>query len=540
MKLFGVIKKSVLLADNRDHEILRAGRKALAENGFSEGDIAFYADRVIGVLNDYAAHFGEGKEIEYIFGKRFGRLEVNIFIPGEKYDLFEQGKDSGRRRFERIVNLNLNTHAPFIGYTYLMGRNTVTGYIPLNHDKRSFLRDPTLWGAVLGLLVGLICLHLPQEVNQFIINDVMDPVYKVFLKLLAGVMGPVIFIALVTSIISLDSINDLTNMGFKILRRCLRIIFFFIVVSICVSMLFFGHFGSGGIDFSPSQIVTMLLNIIPVNLISPFLENNTPQLVVLAFVAGLGLLILGDRTPDLGRILHQVNDWFMSVMRLVNRVMPVVPFLSIAIAIGKGETKVMMEGWQFILASYIIFTVCLLVKMVKTHLVTGMSSREILKKAKGPILTGFATQSTAVPMSQIYEITEEKLNIKKEFASFWIPMCSSMMAIKTTVNVVAATIMMTQMLGLPVSLSFLITLTILTTEISLASPGTVGSWVIVFEAFSIPTSYVGLFSTYRILTANYGTGVAIAYQILEEVEAAYKMGGLIDPKETEAPAREES
>jgi hypothetical protein len=61
---------------------------------------------------------------------------------------------------------------------------------------------------------------------------------------------------------------------------------------------------------------------------------------------------------------------------------------------------------------------------------------------------------------------------------------------------------------------------------SLASPGTVGSWVIAFEAFSMPTDSVGLFAAYRIFTINYSTAAVIAYSFLEEVEAAYKMGAV--------------
>ncbi len=539
MKKLGIIRKSVLHTDNRDHEIIREGRKALEKQNYSEADIAYYADRVIGVLDDYAARFGDGTPIEYIIGRRFGRIEVNIFISGEKYDPFEHGKDSKRRRMEKLFSLNITGQESCIGFSYLMGRNIITGYVPLDHSRKTILKNPTLWAVVLGIVVGLICLYLPGEAGSFIIDELLDPIYKIMLKLLAGIMGPVLFISLMTSIISLNSVNDLTQMGFRIMKRCLVCIMFFIAVSIGVSLIFFGNLGQGSADFSVSQIVTMLLNIIPINLVSPFLENNTPQLVVLAFVAGLAFLIQGERTKDLGNLIHQLNDLFMAVLRIVNRVMPAVPFLGIATAIGKGDAGVMLEGWKFILASYIIFTVCLIAKAVKTRLVTGISSLEVLRKSKSVIMCGFVTQSTVAPLSQVYEVSQKDLKIKPEFSSFWIPMSSAMMALKTAVNVITATVMMAEMMEVRISLSFLIVLIILTTEMSLASPGTVGSWVIAFEAFSFPNSYVGLFSIYRLLTANYATGAVIAYGMLEQVEAAYRMGGLDTGSEDASPAPEE-
>ncbi len=526
MKTPQILKKSILHTDNRENIIITEGRTALRKNGISEENIEYYADRVIEVLNDYAAHFGENTEIEYNIRKRFGRLEIIAFIPGERWDPFEHGNDSRRRRIEKLFTLNLDSQTSCINYTYLMGFNIVTGSVPLNQRRKSILKNPFLWSILLGVVVGLICLHLPETPRQFIVNDILEAMYQILMKVLSGIMGPAIFISLITSIISLDSVSYLTNIGVKIFRRCVRCILFFIAVSLVISVLFFGNFGSGGVDFSPDQIISMVLDIIPVNLISPFLENNTPQIVVLAFVSGLALLLLGDRTKELNNILHQCNSWIMSVIKIVNYAMPGLPFLGIAVTIGKGDASVITEGWKFIAASYIIFTLCFVFKAVKTKLVTGISTKEILRKSKAAILMGFATESTTAPMGQMYEISRNDLHIKPEFSSLWVPMGTAMMALKTTVNVILATVMMLYLEGLPLSLSFLFVLIILTVEMSLASPGTVGSWVIAFEAFSMPTSYVGLFSTYRVFTANYATAVVVAYEMLEQTEAAYKMNAL--------------
>ncbi len=538
-----IIRKGQLLLDNRENPIIKEGQKALTKNGYDPEDIAYYAERIVSVLNDYAQHFGVNTPFEYIIGRRFGRMEVNILIPGDRFDPFEFGEGSKRRRIEKLLNLNLSSQEPAINYSYVLGRNVITGLVPLVKKKKSILTDPTAWAVFLGVIVGLICLKLPEEMNRFIVNDVMDSLYSVILKVLSGIMGPVLFISLTTSIISLDSVNDLTHMGFVILRRSLRIIFFFIAVSLGISLLFFGKFGQGKYDFSPSQIVSMLLNIIPVNVFKPFLENNTPQLVVLAFVAGLGFLLMRERAKELQGIIQQVNSWFLSIMKIVNRILPAVPFLAIAVTIGKGEAGSMLQGWKFILASYLIFSLCLAVKIIKTGIVTKMSGVEILRRSRPAILTALATQSTTAALPQIYEISRDKLNIKPEFTSFWIPLYSAITSLKTTVNVVLGVIMMSQLMGSPISLSFLIVLVILTTEMSLASPGTVGSWVIAFEAFSMPAGQVGLLSTYRMLTANFATGVVMAYQMLEEVEAAYKLDGRIpsaEDGEEAAPAAAES
>lgn len=95
--------------------------------------------------------------------------------------------------------------------------------------------------------------------------------------------------------------------------------------------------------------------------------------------------------------------------------------------------------------------------------------------------------------------------------------------------VVLATFMMTEIMGLPISISFIFILVFLTLEMSLASPGTTISWVIAFETFSMPADYVGLFSTYRLFTKNYSTVVVAGYNMCELLEMACKMDEINNP-----------
>lgn len=55
-----------------------------------------------------------------------------------------------------------------------------------------------------------------------------------------------------------------------------------------------------------------------------------------------------------------------------------------------------------------------------------------------------------------------------------------------------------------------------------------------FETLALPTSYVGLFTAYRLLTTNFGAAVTEAYSMLEEVEAAHKQGGINGDKKADA------
>ena len=80
--------------------------------------------------------------------------------------------------------------------------------------------------------------------------------------------------------------------------------------------------------------------------------------------------------------------------------------------------------------------------------------------------------------------------------------------------------------GTAISVPFLVVLIILTLELSIASPGTTSSWAIMLASLGMPTSYVGMFAAYRMLTANYEAACTTVYSVLEQVEAAKKMDAI--------------
>ena len=516
-------KESALMRDNRKSPIAEDSRETLRKEGFSESETELFVGKIVDVLDDYAAAFGDGTEVEYRFRKRLVKLDVLIVIPGEAFDPFTDGSGADRRTIDRIFNLNRDAGDSGISYRYIRDRNIISVSIPLEEKPKKVIRDPIVWGVILGLACGLLCKLLPQQTGDFIIKEIASPLQSIILSLISGVMGPVIFISLLSSVIALESINDLTGLGFKIIGRFLGIILFLIVVSILISGLLFQNFGAGDTKFSLGLLFGMILDIIPTNLIDPFLKNNTAQLVILGFLTGAGLLLLGNTVSELKRIIEQINKWVMSVMKIVLLTMPAIPFLSIMIALGSGKEKDLLSGWKFIVASYLAFTACIAIKAVKTSIKSGIRIPELWQKIKPVAKISFTTGSTTAALKSVYEASEA-LRVKPSFSSFWIPMGTAMLSPKTAINVVIGAFMAAQLENTPVSFVFLVVLIIISTELSTASPGIPAACAAVLKSLGLPIDYVGLITTYRLLTDNYGAACAISYNVLEEVEIAYKLG----------------
>ena len=137
--------------------------------------------------------------------------------------------------------------------------------------------------------------------------------------------------------------------------------------------------------------------------------------------------------------------------------------------------------------------------------------------------TAFATGSEASGMGQFKEMLLKDFGVEEKFSSFWLPLNQVMLKPSSTITFVLGSFFVAEITGTPASLNFLVILFILTVQLSLASPGLTPGLTLLFEALTLPTEYVGLFSAYGIFIKNAASSYGIAYRMLEGIEAAQEL-----------------
>ena len=284
-------KGYTVMDDNTSNPIVTDSKQILPKAGFSESEISYFAESIVMLLDDYAASIGKGARVRYRIWRNLVNVEIWIQIPGVPFDPFTEGLNAQKRSYDEMFSRNPGSGGPRLSYKYRLRTNSILISVPLAEKSKKLIKGPIVWGVILGLTFGFLLRLLPREVSGFITNELASPLQNITLKLIAGVMGPVIFFSLLSSTIALSGINSLTGFGFRLIRRFLLIILFLIAVSVLVSGLIFMNFGAGGSEFTISHLFSMRFDTIPTNLIDPFLKNHTAQLVILGLLTGAGLLI---------------------------------------------------------------------------------------------------------------------------------------------------------------------------------------------------------------------------------------------------------
>ena len=504
--------------------IIEDCKTALSKKKVSEDDADIFRETVQGVLDDYGNLLGSDQEIRYKVRKRIDKVECNIFIKADRLDPFEEGQHAEERALQRSIgNLQFNRDTS-LSYRYLKGYNVITIRSARKRGSGNILKQPMIQAALGGLILGLLCQQLPGSINQFIVNEITSPVLSIVLNMISGIMGPVVFITIVKAVGLLDSIDDLTGLGSRIMLRFLISAACVAFVVMLIGICFFPLFGKGGVDISPAVLIELLLDVIPTSLVTPFVENNYPQLVVLALGLGAVLLTLGDRVNGLMNLIEQLAEWLIGFMNTVLIIMPVVPFLSIFNLIAKGQISTFLKGWKFILASYVCMVVCIAVKLIKVSLKCKISIPLLWKKTKPVIMKVFSTASSASVIKMNYEMSRDELGIDPAFSSFWVPLSSGMLDASSTMFFVLAPFFVAELTGMHISVAFLFVVMLLAVELSMANPGLTAGYTIIFQALGMSAEHVGMFSAFSVVIRNFSAAICTAYRILEHIEVAWKTG----------------
>lgn len=519
-------KKITSLAIGCEDAILSDCRTMMEQNRFSKGEVDLYLQRVSEVLSDCRKCFGEEAEVGYYVWKRFNKVQLWMMVKGEERNPLEGDGDTGLI-VEKALDTLVSSKTTVVGsgYDHITRSNIVTVASPTIRSK-SLLKSPMLWGPLLGFVLGMLCQQLPEGIRNTIVDEVAKPIRSVTLGALTGVMGPVILVSMITAVSSMGDIGELKQMGFRVINRFAVSILSVISVGIVVTLFFYSNFGDGKLDIQIGQVVKVLLNVIPTDPISPLIDVNAPQLVVLGLLLGGAFLRLDKLDYVLKSILHQINEWIMCTMGIVMTVVPVIPFICVFITAAEGAGKTLLSGWEFIVASYVTATICGLIKLLRVSLVYKVKIPVLWRKLKPLILDALASANTNTMLKKEYEIFRDELGIKPEFSSFWIPLSQAMLNPRVALNFIIPPILILKYTDTPISLTFLVVLIFVVLELSLADPGTTGGWSVLFATFGLPSDFVGMFMAFKLFTANYNAAYGALQIGLEAIEAAHKFDAI--------------
>lgn len=475
-------------AVDRCSEHVRAYLKSL---GLPKRDVVRYAMSTEEILLKSLEAGQAGVPIRLSTGTRFFRSFVLLEIDGTPMNVYLDKEQAQTHFGTRILkNLGLSPEYSFSG-----GKNEYTFHLPKKKHSPIFSIIAAL---VLAFAVGFLGLLLPDAFRTGALDFFLTPLHNTFLNILGCIAGPMVFLSIAWGIYGIGDTATLKQVGKSVLFGYLKTVSLVVVfVTLLTMPLFSLTFAeSSGSASAFSSILSMLLDIIPRNIFSPFVEGNTLQIIFLGIVIGISLLFLGRRTNAVAIAVEQINYLVQFLIEFISRLVPSFIFIVLVRMIWSDSLSSLSGVGKFFAVLFASVLAMALVLILITALRSRTHPLTLLRKGIPTLLIALSTASSAASFGTNMKACRKLYGIDETVASFGVPLGMVVFKPTTAVSYVTIALFFAEAYHVSVSPAWIILLIFCCIALALATPpipgGAMTAYTVLFLQLGIPAEALAI------------------------------------------------
>ena len=464
----------------------------------------------------------EHDQVNLGIGKQFGRTVISLKYQGNPFDPTEGESDNWNDRI--LVSVGL---AP--SWSYRGGTNTLS--LKLDGAGGHGTLFYIFVAALAAFLLGAAGYFLPQGLKTGIDEILLAPLMKGFLGLLNTFAGIMIAFTIMSGLLGVGDSAALGKIGKGLLLRLFIISLIVSAFALCFASVFLhpdiSADGSGGAS-QLSQISGMIFGILPTDPVSPFLNCNTMQIIVIALSAGTALLTLTERGQHLRVLVEEGTTLTQLITSGICKMVPLFVFTALLRQIWSGATSQLLSLWKPLLLIISCGLITATALFIFTAIQVKCSPVMLLKKLMPPFLVAFTTASSISAFSTGMDTCEKKLGVERSFLEFALPVGSVIYMPVSLCMLSVLSCSLADIYGLQTSPAWFVMAWLAATLLSIAVPPIPGAaltiYSILFAQLGIPSGALLLAAALDVITDFFDTGFNVLLLNLEMVREAYIMG----------------
>lgn len=464
------------------------------------------------IMLNWMSVLPKGTQCRVRLNKRLDRSFITIQIAGNPVNPLVKSGDSTEVE-ERQFYLNLISAIDVVSsYSYRDGINSVDIHLPRKNNKTI---KKMLIAIVLGVVSGLLLKMLPQPTLEFIATDVVSPTISKINGLISAVASIFIFISILSSFCSIDSISSFGNIGKKTIGTYEVVNFLTILIGSIAAVLVFGEV-SGTESVTNGflgSIYELILELIPTNLVEPFVKKDLMKISIIAIMFGAIILSLGTRVSTVRALIRDARQMMVSALAAVCRLLPVVVFLCITNLIIKNQVSEVLGSWKMLLFEAVgVWAITIIICLV-AHWKKAVNYSEIKEELLSVMVIGFTTGSRTPCTQHMYDICQDNMKIDKPLADFSVSTSSIFCVYQKAISMIVLVFGMTEIFGVSVSLTdvlaMIISLNIIVYAIPPVPMGTITVISIIWTMVGVPSGAMAIAMPMDIIFGMIGTPAAV-------------------------------
>ena len=286
-----------------------------------------------------------------------------------------------------------------------------------------------LWHKVtIGLILGIILGCLLGEKVSYV-----KPIGDIFINLIKMVVLPLIYFSLVAGITSMSDPSSLGRIGMKASIAFLVTTTFAIIIGLSTALILKP---GQGIDLTFSNhdastikaefdIVALITNIVPSNVIHAFANTAMLQVVFFAIFTGITLNKIDPRDNKLIDFFHMMAKLVFKMISIIINFSPYGAFALTAWVVGTQGLEVLQSLAKLIFAVLTAMIVQYLVFGLLIRIFAGISPLKFYQKSFEYQTLAFSTSSSKASLATTMKVCRDKLGISNSSTSFILPLGAS-------------------------------------------------------------------------------------------------------------------
>ena len=444
------------------------------------------------VLLRWAEHFPAHTQFRLELGRHWNRPFVLLKLPGEEFDpISDRGDEKDLWAADLLNSLGLSPV-----YKYISCCNVVQ--FPVKKPQQNpgiTLLLYTLIGAFLGIAFDMA---FPIDLQLLITNTVLTPLQDAFIRMLNAVSAPVMFLSVLTAVCGVGSTAVSGRIGKHLVTRFLFYSTMLTIVTMFLSQPFFRVPGGEAAltQREVSGVLDFFLDVIPGDILSPFIQGDFTQLIIVALILGNAFLIAGPKAQALSSLVDEAYTVGLLVAEWIGDLSPGFVALLIILGIQKDTIHMLLGIWKPILLVSLFAMLALFLKMLRASLLFRVPVRTLCLKMKESFILSLRTFSIETPYSASQECCEKKLGISSQLTSYSLPIgLICFMPVSTFASTIL-TLYAAECYDVPVSFVWMIMALFLAVTLGAAGPPTAGigilTYTVMFSKLGIPTQALTL------------------------------------------------
>ena len=314
-----------------------------------------------------------------------------------------------------------------------------------------------LWKRILGALVAGVVIGTLWGSDAASIAWIGD----LFVRLIRMVVVPLVFVTLVSGVVSMGDPSKLGSLGVKTLAVYMSTTLAAIVIGLTLA----AYFQPGvGVDLSlavpsnvqvPIPLSERLLSIVPSNPIAALAEGNILAIIFFALLVGISLLVIGEKGRPVSDLMNASSEMMLKITHWVMEVAPFGVFALIASVAGNQGVSALLDVVILVVCVVLACSVHMLLihGLIIMRIVLRLSPSSFFRGARDAMLVAFSTSSSSATLPVSMSVAENKLGIKPVVASTVLPLGATINMDGTALYVGIVSVFAAQAFGVDLTLA---------------------------------------------------------------------------------------